>query len=63
MFHNLELGLNYTNEEIKEQLRKVSIPERILDHLFYKDKRINFYVACACITLTFIFTLLYIIIV
>lgn len=59
MMYEIELG--YSNDEIKEKLKSLSVPENVIETLFYKDKNINFLIFIA-ICLLLLGTLILIII-
>jgi hypothetical protein len=40
MMYEIELGL--TNDELKQKLKALAVPDRLIEGLFYKDKKTNF---------------------
>jgi len=38
----VEIELGLTDDEIKDKMRSIAIPNNVIDVLFYKDKKTNF---------------------
>lgn len=38
----IEIELGFSDDELKDRLRAMRVPDSVINHLFYKDKKTNF---------------------
>jgi hypothetical protein len=43
----IEIELGFTDDELKDRLRSLRVPDNVINHLFYKDKKTNFLIFIA----------------